>query len=479
MANFYNLSRPLDEYLIGKYTNGQYIYLIGKEAYNTWKGAVSVKHLYIGKTETDTYPLSVGAKYSAYEFKNISAEWKQLMQDTCPNLLKELTEFYPSAEPAPDQFYIAQGNNTLLYSLFYCNKGEYDVYSSERWDGIGTTKTCLNSCKQSPLGYKKFSQLSSDEKAELQRLNPERYKAWEEFYMQKYPVFQPLNPQAYKPTELPDPADDYVVVSEGGLTLCKRSEFEHGALRWNYSFNVGWRYSRVTTGDLGCPAWPFIKDWRGYKGIDPIYDRFEQYYTQLEQNPLKFKGLLEQAKDVRKRDPQAHDNFVFLFKEGEYFITEMVNRHNRHYTNVGIWKSVHTAIVTPIECDYLGTFEQLRDKDRVRIQKLNPERYTLWFAYYNKPESQVWGKNTIPGTYGSDYDIDKQQNYTPNLKQQNNAPINVQRKTATVSRGQNLTGHSIQSQRSQPSVATGHPQYRPRVVCVKTKPGSCQIGLSV
>jgi hypothetical protein len=349
--------------------------------------------------------------------------------------------------------------------------------------------------------------LSSDEKAELQRLNPERYKAWEEFYMQKYPGFQPLNTKqcgcnrcesCVKQRPVPDPADNYVICGVSGWALVRKAEMEDSAITktpyyclkrgwqvWSNRVSMGKHYSdfkiskywsQLQEGDR-CPLWPALAD------------RFEQYYTQLEQNPLKFKGLLEKAKDVKKRDPSAPDNFEFIFDGLSYYITEPDRVKNTGPTNVGRWENNQVAIVMPAECSWLGPFTALSGATREILYKRNKERFNEWVDFYDKKKDKilgiaerakeaVFGKNTAPGTYGSDYDIDKQQNYTPNLKQQNNAPINVQRKTATVIRGQNLTGHSIQSQRSQPSVATGYPQYRPRVVCVKKEPGSCQIGLS-
>jgi len=125
---------------------------------------------------------------------NLSVSSKADLRKMNPELYKYFEDFYAKSaavktESTPDQYYIAQGICSEQY-YFYLRSNSYSTGDTKCWvidDMVGC------SIRNTRLS-KKFPQLSSEVKQELQKQNPERYKEWEDFYVRKYPNMQRLKP---------------------------------------------------------------------------------------------------------------------------------------------------------------------------------------------------------------------------------------------------------------------------------------------
>jgi hypothetical protein len=282
----------LDTYLIGKFPTGNTLYLIGKEAHNNWRNhKARIKITTLGGNQ---YDLQANQTIQAFEFYAIPNNWLELFKRDNQALLELFQDMWNTkpvavkSEPTPNDYYIVKYNMPTWY---IAKRSEYDGGKKEVpamfWtskDGKYPATVGTESAKGNPHRAYKFPQLSSEVKAELQKLNPERYKEWEEFYMKKYKNFQPLKPAM--PTELPNPADDYIVVAAEELAIVQRSKFIEGRVQWVYQFNYGWKEKVATAKERGQPAWPYIKDWKNHKGIEAIYKKFKQYYSEVEQKKV-------------------------------------------------------------------------------------------------------------------------------------------------------------------------------------------------
>lgn len=213
MSN-YKLPRPPGDYLIGKYSNGECLYLITKEAYNSWMQGSIVYHNVIkgtkGENPLTQYSLAPKHSYKAWSLDSLPDPYKSQLKTEAPDIYNQL---WPTkSEPTPDEYFLLNYDNGYYYvakrDIFDKGKTSNDTIPGAIW-GSGP----LNwKCSVGTIAYKnhtvkKFPQLSSDEKRKLKELNPKRYKEWEDFYVQKYPNFKRLEEQT-NPTEFPKSLGD-------------------------------------------------------------------------------------------------------------------------------------------------------------------------------------------------------------------------------------------------------------------------------
>lgn len=294
----FKFTRPPDEYVMIRYRNGEEInsfpthwYITTKEAYNTWyyhKTSIKINHWFTGRV----YTLSSNADILMYKF-GTSGEWRSAVREHLKKMNPDAWAYWCSekewqqeapmvkSEPTPDHYYVGYreilGPEYFLVPRNFIKNGGSDYITT--WKGDRTSKQAKYVYDYPEHWYKKFPQLSSEVKAELQKQNPERYKEWEEFYMKKYPNMQSLST---KP-DLPNPADDYIVIEANEFALVQRSKFIEGVVQWVYRFNYGWVEAIAKKGNHGENVWPCIKDWNKCRGISDILPQFEQYYSELEQ----------------------------------------------------------------------------------------------------------------------------------------------------------------------------------------------------
>jgi hypothetical protein len=203
----YKPKATLDNYLIGKYPGGVTLYLIGKEAHkNRVNQKIKVTITTVGGND---YELGASTKFEAHEFDKVPNNWLELFKRDNPSLLADFQAWYKQSakksEPTPDEYYLVKYNMPAWYIAKrseYNNPTKTDYVSGTFgapamfWDSKdGKWLATVGTISQpgNPHKVYKFPQLSSETKQELQKLNPERYKEWEDFYVAKYPNFKRLN----------------------------------------------------------------------------------------------------------------------------------------------------------------------------------------------------------------------------------------------------------------------------------------------
>lgn len=321
MSYIFKPPRPITDYYIGRYATGECIYLITKEAYTNWKEhGANVRHTAYTKGGGADYPLRGGANYAAHKFENIDRDWYELIRETCPYIALAFEQMSilakrAKSEPTPDAHYILYRGEDKTYYVMNRELPIGKTTNAPRWDGKNAQQTHVmvfitGDQIDRTTWHKKFPQLSSDVKTELQKLNPTRYREWEQFYMKKYPNFQPLREQDALPScgcgkcksclkriPLPSPKDDYIAVSANGtVALVRRAVFKPGE-SVVYDAVHGWKISIVKDYyDRQEDVLGLIKELRMCDGIKAITKEFEQYYTALEQVKVAerqpwFKGI--------------------------------------------------------------------------------------------------------------------------------------------------------------------------------------------
>jgi hypothetical protein len=481
------LPRPIEDYLVGKYDRGACVYLITKEAYKNWVNhRASVRHLCFNNNADQTlvdYALTPGSDYKAYFLDKIPAEWLATMKKGNLSLYIQLFSATISnarakkSKPTPDDFYLVKYGMPTWYLAKrseydnpkkVCNVTNLSEVPAMFWtskDGQWPTCVGTNSAVGNPHKVYKFPQLSSEIKQELQKLNPERYKEWEDFYVAKYPNLQRINVNpkqcgcgtckgCLSRRPLPDPKDDYVVVDHCGIGLMLRSDFEKQSYmspnmvkvydcNYGWVLNHGWITKR-NEGPMHC-----ILDSKNTKPMLAILEQFEQYYAQ--QAIAKQQGSdldideVAMAKDWRSRVAQVGG------KEAKYWSFEEAGPFPNPKYVIGI---------DPVAKDGISAAEYYA----MMMQEPNVAE-AVWTKFYEEAQEVAEFYNTFNHPIRrEDYDLLKQPynnspKYTPNLKQTNHEILF--RQTKPIIRREELTNSDIQSTRREFTVTEGHLDNRP------------------
>lgn len=533
------LPRPPGDYLVGKYANGSCYYLILKTAWDTWyvhKG--SVRHYCIKNNDglpLMDYPLKGDVKYEAYALTKVPEDWKAAIKADCPDIYNQLWPV--KSEPTPDEYYILPGlvvNHyfVLRTELEKCLNADLDSVRAKPWAKLGQYSEAINANIENKNGgfkHKEFPQLSSDVKRELQKLNPERYKEWEDFYVQKYPGFKRLDEVIKYPFDISDLSKlelycmgtgCYVFIRDSrdikkvwkskSRNILVSSPFDHLQDNWGSYINLK----------------DYAKDY--LKEYQPeLFNLFEQYYKQQEaKSKIEHYNMTDKTADMfylytvghgwelARREaidgllaPPRATSKVMLIKVSDYSIREV------EYQYITQWK--------PLE------FNQLSRGRQDNFRKQNPILFEQWskqqpigkaagaYSAFEQRKRSTRGSNGIgnslsagdryyasvdpyqvdfetsgvvtiyskeDGAYKSIrrecveetqkllFDYFNQQNNS-HLKQQNNEQIILCRPVKPVIRHQVIGGNPAQSNRVKPTVANGHLSHEPRAVSGKKNPG--------
>ncbi len=336
MSN-YKLPRPPGEYRIGKYDTGECLYLITDITYTTWYNRkVNVRHVCIKNNKglpLVDYPLSGTAKYKAFHIADCPIEWRNQVRKEVPEIYNQLWPVVAvKSEPTPDAYYIVKNANKQ-YRAVLRDKWDNEQYVGKNqfifWVDYqqGSTTAMYNRAEDQqywPLNNKKFPQLSSDVKEELQKLNPIRYREWEQFYMKKYPNFKPLREEdALKPAI--DPSTMYIIhykCNPKTLYLADRDEYNTSVPIKAFVIDAGYSLSETlgksghinkeaeTEGYSKSFTFAVLPDEfkRLFKRLRPeIYKQLEQYYTAQEQTKVVEKQTWYQSIKFNPR------SWVFAF----------------------------------------------------------------------------------------------------------------------------------------------------------------------
>lgn len=420
----FKFTRPPDEYVIIRYKNGEetkgvpiHWYITTKEAYNTWynqKVSIKINHWFDGKI----YTLASSAQILVYKF-GYSGEWTSVVREHLkkvnPNAWtywhreKEWQQEAPmvKSEPTPDQYYLCKYQDG---NYFICLRSTADQVKIGKpakdclyWDRFGSTTNWHTYSLGNP---KKFPQLGSEVKAELQKQNPARYKEWEDFYMRKYPNVQPL--KSVKKYDHIDPGSVYILdYANSCLYFADRYQYDNTTSKNLKCYflstihgeeGIKQQYGVVSTRDSGTQkAYNFMELPQSlvnlFKGLNiDLYKQFEQYYTELKRRQ---RVAEKQAYDMSGKTP----DMFYLYSLG--YGWELVRRESIDGV-VGTPDPDNTIMVVKVS-DYsirevklksLSQFSRLRFNDNTTpaqmetFKRQNPILFAQW--------------------KGSDLDIDKQ-----------------------------------------------------------------------
>lgn len=406
MSN-YKLPRPPGEYRIGRYDAGDCLYLITEEAYTNWyKQKVNVRHSCIknnGGLALADYPLSGTASYKACTVEHCPPEWKIQIAKELPEIYAQLwPKAVAKSEPTPDEYYVGQGITTA--NFYYIKRDARKAELSNTWV-FGDIGTALGNL----TNLKKFPQLGSEAKAKLQKLNPVRYREWEQFYMSKYPNFKPLREQdALKPTltgNTLNPGSLYILyysINSGILYLVDKAEYDTGKNGIKEHIispgeNPLRKDSRLNRASLtGCydfpTAPPKIKE--QLKKLNPeIHEQFEQYYAAQEQ------AKIAERYNMAGKTP---DMFYICSIGDGWNLVEIEDIDLRPAEVSASLLLINPKDFSIREVSYLSIVAKYKFKDfepkmRLEFQKLNGQLYGEWIHW---ERAQRLAK-------GSDFDIDK------------------------------------------------------------------------
>lgn len=320
MSYIFKPPRPIEEYYIGKYDNGDCLYLITKEVYANWKGQnINVRHSCCLPEGPMDYSLRADSSYSVREFNAMPADWKSIADRDCTWLFGAF-----SKEPDPDQYYIATGERSGAYYFYLRKYDERSRNPAQHWVCSDSTTEVWNI-----INPKKFPQLSSNVKRELERSNSKRYKQWEDFYVAKYPGFKRLEDTTISPScgcgictsclerlPLPDPKDDYLFCGVGGWVLIRRANLNSPNSRTEihgYCVNEGWQTISKAKIRHSNPWIEFHNlsknSYRDWSAFSKIVDSFEQYYsTKIPSEGIKDGSYKGSDFDIDKEELKANYN---------------------------------------------------------------------------------------------------------------------------------------------------------------------------
>jgi hypothetical protein len=483
------LPRPIEDYLVGKYDRGACVYLITKEAYKNWVNhRASVRHLCFNNNADQTlvdYALIPGSDYKAYFLDKIPAEWLATMKKDNLSLYIQLFPATISnarakkSKPTPDDFYLVKYGMPTWYLAKrseydnpkkVCNVTNLSEVPAMFWtskDGQWPACVGTNSAVGNPHKVYKFPQLSSEIKQELQKLNPERYKEWEDFYVAKYPNFKRLEtstkwkdgrPQCgcgickdcLSRRPLPDPKDDYVVVDHCGIGLMLRSDFEKQSYmspnmvkvydcNYGWVLNHGWITKR-NEGPMHC-----ILDSKNTKPMLAILEQFEQYYAQ-------------QAITIAKQQGSDLD-IEAMTKDWEARLAKIKGKELKHWSFEEAEPSLNPKYVIgidPVAKDGISAAEyytmMMQEPNVAGVVWTKPRRVGQT-KFYEEVQNALRQLPAFLQPYNNS------PKYTPSLKQTNHEILF--RQTKPIIRREELTNSDIQSTRREFTVTEGHLDNRP------------------
>lgn len=306
----YKPPNSLRDYFIGKYPGGITLYLISKEA---WKNRIqqSIK-ISITTVTGNSYPLTSLTAFNVAEFDKMPEDWDSIFQQQNLKLRHDFVNEYFSkksavkSEPTPDDYYLVKhGPNNNWRAVLRKAWDKEHVIRGEFFFWVSNQEPNTCGMHNEPrhkqywiINNKKFPQLSSEVKAELQKLNPERYKEWEDFYIRKYPNMQPLKPIKESRFSFINPNSVYILdYGVGTLYIADQDDYNNNPIGETYSGyivgdtiktrvanlsgkseetkfkTVGYHFPSMT------PAMHY-----NFKRVAPeLYQHFEQYYSELEQ----------------------------------------------------------------------------------------------------------------------------------------------------------------------------------------------------
>lgn len=303
------------------YGSNDSLYIVDREEYS--KPATNG----LNKSEWAAWLLNAGYDLSEkhasigrmprFEFDKLNQTQLTKFNKLNPGLYKHFEDFYAKqvavkTEPTPDDYYVVCAVSPKEY--YFCLRHNWAVpHISPKalmpeWKS-GVAHTGNRSDVGTTAGTnKKFPQLSSEIKQELQKQNPERYKEWEDFYCKKYPNMQRLKPIFDLGTDLSqwlvqcNGKNHYVFLkhkTKYGIWKSNRNNMElfsssdHHHLKADFiAYDQSDSYTKES-----------LKDYN-----PSIYDKFEQYYSELEQKKVAERQgqTMHQLLDLK---PQVSSDF--------------------------------------------------------------------------------------------------------------------------------------------------------------------------
>lgn len=434
MSN-YKLPKPPGDYRIGKYTNGECLYLITTYAYDTWyKQRVSVKHLCIKNNDglaLVDYPLKGDAKYSAFRITDCPSDYKKQIAKEVPEIYNQLWPATESkvefkSEPTPDEYYVGfRGETHTYYVLPRAFMNQENSDNNIGWEANNRGSRQSPKYYRLPLAnykswYKKFPQLSSEVKAELQKQNPVRYREWEQFYMKKYPNFKPLREQDALKPELPgiNPGNMYIVYyrcNSDVLYIVDRDEYNtsDSTKAIVISSTHSLQQALAKTGNISkkseaannskCFNFSTLPDnlRELFKRLRPeIYKQFEQYYT-----------TQKQTKVAEKQQPAIvpltfnPDSLLFISTGADNQPIGWKNSINWAIIDKAYFNSLdlEDMYISAMWADPLQLTRPRRKKECASVHSF--EKALILYPPIIKANQQLYDR--VISSKGSDFDIDE------------------------------------------------------------------------